>query len=280
MSRRLQRLRSRWLTARRFAAAGSSWRDRFALFRAGLARHRPFAGGSLYARIGRIPGVEITPRLNGAGGHRLALSLLDATDLIVFEEIFLDGIYPLEEVPFTPDTVVDCGACAGFFTILAHGRHPSARLHVFEPHPANLARLRRNLELNAITATVHAAAVGHQAGSARFTGEGFGGHLASATEPGPLVVGIVALPDFLRQFQPERLLLKMDIEGAEAALLPVLEPALPRVTALFLETHQPEPAWRGCLQPLLSAGFRHREIRRRHDPLAQTDFTEHLLVRP
>jgi hypothetical protein len=36
---------------------------------------------------------------------------------------------------------------------------PAAGYHVFEPNPANLTRLRSNLALNAIAATVHATAV-------------------------------------------------------------------------------------------------------------------------
>ncbi len=273
----LHRLRHRWAVARRFSRAACGWRDIGPLFLAGIARQRPFAGNSAYARLGRMGGPIVKPRV--AGGSRLALDLRDATDLMIFEEIFLDGIYPLDSVPFAPDVVVDCGACAGFFTLLVHARHAASQFHLFEPNPVNLTRLRHNLALNAIDATVHAAAVGIAAGTARFCGEGFGGHLAGRDTAKSIEVVVVDLARFLRETRPQRLLLKIDIEGAEATLLPTLESVLPPTTALFLETHQPEAVWRGYLQPLLNAGFRHHEIRRRHDSAAGTDYVEHVLLR-
>lgn len=280
MSNLAQRLLARWKVARGFSSAAQGARDIAPLFLAGLARQRPFAGSSAYARLGRLLGTRVAPRIRGAGGHRLEFDLQDATDLMIFEEIFLENIYPLERMPFTPDTVVDCGACAGMFTVLAHSRYPGARFHVFEPNPSNLKRLNRNLSLNSIRASIHAAAVAEQAGKARFSGEGFGGHLdPTCDHTTTFEVEVVALPDFLRGLQSLQLLLKIDIEGAEKALLPLLGPVLPPATVLFLETHHPEPIWRAYLQPLLSAGFRHQEIRRRYDSVNQTEYVEHILLR-
>jgi FkbM family methyltransferase len=280
MSNPLQRLYTRWQMARRFAGAAHSPRDYAPLFLAGIARLRPFTGSSLYARFGRLLGARIAPLIRGIRAHRLEFDLRDATDLTIFEEIFLDGIYPLERVPFTPDTVVDCGGCAGFFTVLAHSRYPAARYHVFEPNPANLARLNRNLSLNAIPATIHAAAVAQETGRALFSGEGFGGHLdAAGAGTGAFEVEVVALAAFLRDLQPRHLLLKIDIEGAEADLLPRLGEVLPPATVLFLETHHADEIWRAYLQPLLVVGFRQDEIRRRHDPVSGTDYVEHILIR-
>lgn len=279
MSNLLQRLYARWQMARRFAGAAQHAGDYAPLFLAGLARLRPFAGTSPYARLGRLMGPRVAPRIRAAGGHRLEFDLRDATDLTIFEEIFLDGIYPLERVPFTPDAVVDCGGCAGLFTVLAHSRYPDARFHVFEPNPSNLTRLNRNLSLNVIAATVHAAAVADRAGRARFSGEGFGGHLDAAGGASTFEVEVVALAGFLRDLPTRRLLLKIDIEGAEADLLPRLGEVLPPATVLFLETHHPDEVWRAYLQPLLAAGFRQEEIRRRHDPVSGTDYVEHILLR-
>ncbi|HKB58165.1 MAG TPA: FkbM family methyltransferase [Lacunisphaera sp.] len=279
MSSLSHRLGQRWRIAATFAAAGSGWTDRLRLRWAGLARMRPFAGGSLYARMGRLIGREVEPRLRGAGDAHVHLDLTALTDLMILEEIFLDGIYPLEEVPFTPGLVVDCGACAGLFTLLAHGRFPSAQLHLFEPEPANLARLRRNLALNHLPAVVHAAAVGLRTGRASFSGQGFGGHLTTAATPEAIEVEVADLPAFLRANPGQNLLLKIDIEGAEADLLPGLAPVLPPCTALFLETHQAESCWQEFIQPLLQAGFTRREIRRRPGEAAGIEYVEHLLLR-
>jgi len=272
------RLQSRWTTAAAFAATAHAAEDRPALFLAGIARGVPFVGGGFYARLGRLLGAEVSPRVRAAGGSRIGLDLRDAGDLMVFEEIFVDLVYPLNLVPFVPDTIVDCGACAGFFTLLAHARFPDARMHAFEPEPKNLERLRRNFALNGLAAEVHAAAVGLADGTASFSGAGFGGHLGAAVQ-GAIEVRVAGLPQFLRSCGTQKLLLKMDIEGAEAQLLPAIVPLLPRTTALFLETHHPEEECRRYLQPLLDAGAIHSEIRRRHDAAAQTDYVERLLLR-
>jgi FkbM family methyltransferase len=275
----LPRLRRRWQTARRFAAAAHGTGDWWKLGLAGVARERPFDDDSAYSKLGRMLGRNVTARLRRAGGARLGLALTDIADLMIFEEVFLDGIYPLESLPMLPDTIIDCGACAGFFTVLAHARFPAARMHVFEPEPGNLSRLHRNLALNGLAVEVHPAAVGLREGTASFIGHGFGGHLARAGSLGTIEVPVVDFPRFLQVCSPERLLLKIDIEGAEAELLPALTPVLPSTTAIFLETHHPEDRCQQYLQPLLDAGFAQRVIRRRQDATAQTDYVERLLLR-
>lgn len=273
-----RRVWRRWKMAAAYAATAARWIDRPALFRAGLARLRPFADNSFYARFGRLFGANIAPRLHGAGGARVHLDLTDATDLMIVEEIFIDEVYPLASVPFTPATIIDCGACAGLFTLLAHARYPAAQLHLFEPEPGNLGRLRRNLTTNQTPATIHAAAVGIADGHAFFTGKGFHGHLAASSTNQAVKIEVIDFVSFVRKTASGPLLLKIDIEGAEAELLPRLVPVLPPHTALFLETHHDEPMWRGYLQPLLSAGFRHTLIRRRPES-AEIEYVEHFLVR-
>jgi FkbM family methyltransferase len=57
------------------------------------------------------------------------------------------------------DVVVDVGANAGYFTVLASRLAPSASIVSVEPEPENLRILRANLALNDIDASVVAAAV-------------------------------------------------------------------------------------------------------------------------
>ncbi len=279
MSTLVHRLVHRWQIAAAFSTAGSGWLDRLSLWWAGIARMRPFAGGSLYARTGRLISQNIQPRLRKARGARVHLDLSTLTDLMILEEIYLEDVYPLNAVPFSPELIVDCGACAGLFSLLAFARYPAARLHLFEPEPANLARLRRNLATNRIAATVHASAVGVRPGRAHFCGEGFGGHLAPDSTGESFEVEVTDFPRFLRENPAASLLLKMDVEGAEAELLPALVHVLPHRTALFLETHQAESVWQEYLQPLLRSGFLRREIRRRPGENCETEYLEHLLLR-
>lgn len=276
----ITRLQRRWSTMRAFAATGLTLPDRFELAFAGFARHRPFGGDSLYARAGRAVCGAVTPRVAPAGGARLRLDLTGFVDPMIYEEIFVDGIYPLEVVPFAPDLVVDCGACHGMFTLLARSRFPAARLVAFEPEPTNFARLQENLALNSPGPEAVRAAVGPAAGHVRFTGSGFGGHILGAEETGDIEVEVVSLPEFLRQARPQNLVLKLDIEGAERELLPAIVPQLPSKTVIFLETHHDPTICAAYLQPCLKAGFVDKIIRSRPpEPGKTAEYVERLLMR-
>lgn len=285
MSSLFSRLRDRWRRVWAFAATGQGALDRLRLARAGLARGRPFDGPSLYARIGRLPRAIITPRLRATDGGRIMLDLRDLPDLMIFEEIFVDGIYPMDTAPFAPEAIFDCGACRGHFALLAHSLHPSARLELFEPEPHNQERIRSNLALNRIHATVHPAAVGAASGFARFTGSGFGGRILAPDETQDEArtpatqVAVVDLPALLRANPPSSLWLKIDIEGAEETLLPALVGVLPERTVIWLETHHAEARVAAFLDPLLQSGFTRRIIRRRAGPSADIEYVEQVLLR-
>jgi len=272
-------LRRRWNTMRSFAAAGEGWVDRLLLVAAGFARHRPFGGNSPYGRLGRFLAHRVTPRVALAGGQRLQLDLSSLVDLMIFEEIYVEHTYPVERVPFEPDLVIDCGACSGMFALLARARFPVARVVALEPEPGNFERLRRNIDLNQARIEAFRLAAGLQRGSVSFAGEGFGGHLADAAEPGAITVDMISLPELLAEFRPERLVLKMDIEGAEREILPAIAHLLPPQTVIFLETHHEESVCATYLQPCLDAGFRHELVRHRLEPGHVSIYVERLLIR-
>lgn len=275
MAQNPHRLNRRWHSVRAFAATGERWRDRLTLAFAGLARHRPFGDDSLYARMGRMVGREVTPQVRPAGGCRVALNLESVVELMIFEEIFVDRIYPLEIVPFTSDWVIDCGAFSGMFTLLAHAYFPAAQLVAIEPEPHNFSRLQRNLRLNHLSVEEIHAAAGIAEGVARFAGDGFSGHVATAREAGTLAVPLMSLASLLRRVQSKRLVLKLDVEGAEREILPDILPVLPEQTALFLETHHEDD---GYLRPFFAAGFHHKLIREHAGE--GVPFRDRLLIRP
>ena len=274
------RFSRRWNWVRRFTREAHSWRDCPALALAGFVRGRPFEGGTLYARLGRTLARQVTPRIRQAGGARVRLDLTTVTDLMIFEEIFLDQVYPLERVPFTPEVVIDGGACTGCFTLLAHARYPTARLIAIEPEPNNFARLERHLRDNGIAAQCHAAALANAPGKVRFTGSGFGGHVMppGSTASG-IEVQVVSLNELVQAAAPARLLIKLDVEGMEREILPSLAAILPRITALFLETHHPEAECQRYLAPLISSGFAQCIIRSRPAKPPAMAYVERLLVR-
>lgn len=279
MSDFLHRLRRRLGTVRAFAATGRHWSDRCTLAVAGFARHRPFGGNSAYARLGRLLTPARAPRITAAGGQRISLDLTRLEELMIFEEIFVDRIYPVEKVPFTPDVVIDCGAFRGMFSLLARARFPAARLVAFEPEPYNFSRLTHNLALNAAGVEAIPAAVGTTEGTVSFSGSGFGGHMTDAGAAGAISVRLVSLANLLRRLQPQRLLLKLDVEGAEREILPDILPLLPPSTLIFLETHHPAAECQRYLQPCLGAGFTHELVRNRAAETEPAVFIERMLLR-
>lgn len=167
----------------------------------------------------------------------------------LFGEIFVRGEYHF--VADRPDPVVlDIGANVGFATLYVKLLYPGAVVHAFEPDPAAVAMLRRNVARNGLRDVhVHAAAVSDAAGTAEFYVDSRPGELTMGLLPQRLAgresvvrrVPTVALADVLAGLAAgARIgLLKMDIEGYEAEVLASLDGtgALDRVDALAIEYH-------------------------------------------
>jgi FkbM family methyltransferase len=62
-------------------------------------------------------------------------------------------------------TIVDIGANTGLYSILAAKKNPASQVYAFEPHPANVARMKLNVELNGLkNVIVIPEALGEQTG--------------------------------------------------------------------------------------------------------------------
>jgi FkbM family methyltransferase len=139
-------------------------------------------------------------------------------------------------------TVLDVGAHVGYYTVLsAVLAGPSGRVHAFEPNPKNAEFLRRHVRINRLgTVRVEQAAVSDHEGTARFdfgTGSGTG-HLADA---GALEVRMLRLDDYCAQHALAPAAIKIDVEGAEMAVLAGAFDTLARHhPTIFLSTHGPE----------------------------------------
>lgn len=124
-------------------------------------------------------------------------------------------------------TVVDLGAHLGYYTLLASALTvPKGRVFAFEPDPTYYPLLLHNLAANGCeNVTVVAEAVSRERGEALLWSEaGAGGsNLFARTGAFPntqVRVPVTTLDHFLaRQGWPAVDLIKMDIEGAEAAAL-------------------------------------------------------------
>lgn len=154
------------------------------------------------------------------------------------------------------DTVLDVGAHVGYYSALsAVLAGPTGAVWSFEPNPRNAAFLRRHAEINGFAhVRVEQAAVSDAEGTARFdfgTGSGTG-HLAS---DGAIEVRTLRLDDFCRANGITPRVMKIDVEGAEAAVLAgaaeTIEAARP---VIFLSTHGPGPH-AACVAWLRARGY-------------------------
>jgi FkbM family methyltransferase len=126
-------------------------------------------------------------------------------------------------------TFVDVGGNVGLVTleVLARAGPVRPRIHVFEPHPDNVAALERNLGLNpGARVDVVNAAVGNAEGSARLKTSALRGEsgahriVTDQTGDGTIEVPVVTLDEYARRNGIERIdVLKIDVEGHEAAVL-------------------------------------------------------------
>lgn len=159
------------------------------------------------------------------------------------------------------DTVLDVGAHVGYYSLLSSVFvGDQGEVWAFEPNPQNAGFLRRHVELNRRgNVRVTQAAVAEAEGTARFdfgTGSGTG-YLA---EGGALEVRTVRLDDFCRDHGLRVSAVKIDVEGAEMAVLEGAAETIRRERpTIFLSTHGAE-VHRRCLAWLRERGYALRPI--------------------
>jgi FkbM family methyltransferase len=258
---------------RRYVSLARSPVDRLSLAVLGMA---PFDSSGIRSFFGRLLFPELLLRPARLRGLRLALNPGELTHIKIFDEVFRDNNYDLDLVPFIPDQIFDCGGHIGMFSLLALSRYPSVPLTIFEPNPHNVEWIRRQLQLNATKFEVVQGAVSVREGEAMFYDRlTYSGHLVDDTVSRSLdmklleterakrlgtvraryTVRVVDLPAMLRQRRPQRLLLKMDVEGEEIRIIPALFDVLPREAAVFFETHDGEAGWERAKQQFTGHGF-------------------------
>jgi FkbM family methyltransferase len=243
--------RSDWFS---FAVLGSAPRGRFS-----------FVTRQLF------PELVVRPSL--LGGLKVALNPADPSHIAVFNEFFFENNYDLGLIPFTPDQIFDCGGHIGLFSLLVHSRYPKAHQIIFEPNMDNMEWIRRQARLNALNIEVVQAAVSIREGEALFEDRvSYSGHLVDEPttsipkhqgwisemlgEPrGRYAVRVIDLAAILAQRRPERLLLKLDVEGEEIRIIPTLFDVLPRQAAVLFETHHGQADWDWASRQFTEHGF-------------------------
>jgi FkbM family methyltransferase len=157
-----------------------------------------------------------------------------------FEEIFIDEDYRFTAERANP-YIIDGGSNAGVSVAYFKLLFPLARVLAFEPDPVSFASLQRNIARNGFTAvTTVNAALAEREGEIELYGRA-GSVLATTVRPAePSADGRVVEAVRLSAFVDEQVdLLKLDVQGAEYAVLAELEAAnaLHHVSQMVVEYH-------------------------------------------
>jgi FkbM family methyltransferase len=188
-------------------------------------------------RFVRLPRTDSTRTVTTREGTRLTYRL-NRGDIQAIREIWLDEAYMPPEGAYGMCSVIDLGANIGFTSVYLARLLGSLRLVAVEPDPDNAVILRRNLAQNGIDAIVIEAAVGPIDGSARFR-RNAASNLGHVADDGDLTVDVISIPSVIARLgaSPQRVLLKLDIEGGEEQLFAGDIGWLDQVGCLLAEFH-------------------------------------------
>lgn len=151
----------------------------------------------------------------------------------------IEQVYRLQDLDIEPGAVIlDIGAHVGVVSCYLSKRFPQARIIAYEPHPANFARLVRNLDANmCLNVECYPLAVTADGRGITLHGDrrtNTGGYSAFSSGPDVVTVGSVAIGSV---FTGHLALLKLDCEGAEYEILHALRSSLSYVDRLVMEVH-------------------------------------------
>lgn len=188
--------------------------------------------------------------------HR-QLSVPDAASFLsMYEEIYVNRIY---QIPSEPLRILDLGANIGLSIMWFKQYYPESEIVAYEADANIFRHLQKNVAgLDGVT--IHNEAVWHEDAELSFASEGAdGGHIENAGEiDGNDLVQARDIRRVLKEKGPFNFI-KMDIEGAEASVLPACRGLLEKTDFIFCEYHSIEGEGQNLdeiLNVLCEEGFR------------------------
>jgi FkbM family methyltransferase len=162
-------------------------------------------------------------------------------DIFIFHEVLKEKVYQINasRLSAPPQVIVDLGANIGLTTLLLAAQFPEARFICVEPHPENVELLRHNLRCLGDRAQIIHAGIADKPGTMQLSlaAEHYNASLVRGGDEG-IEVRTITMDDLFREAGIDRIdLLKMDIEGAEALILPGRPRWLCEVDVLLAELH-------------------------------------------
>ena len=169
--------------------------------------------------------------------HRLkdgTISYTNAQELLHgFDEIFIQQLYKIELEPNC--YIIDCGANIGLSVIYLKQLFPAAAILAFEPDDHNFSLLSRNVSsFKFDNVELKNEAVWNENTTITFTNEGSMSSKVDQKANAGKKIKASRLKDFLNKKVD---FLKIDIEGAEYAVIKDVQEMLFNVQNLFLEYH-------------------------------------------
>lgn len=160
------------------------------------------------------------------------------SDIQGFVEVGIGNCYRLPD-DFAPDLILDGGGNVGLFTLYALTKWPSAKAVIFEPVPDNLERIQTHLAANDLHADVKPFCLGSSDGTMTFYCRE--ANQGSFSDDLPYTSSINVKVSSLRPYLPSdprtKCLIKLDIEGAELAVMPDIIRQLSPNTLVVGELH-------------------------------------------
>jgi FkbM family methyltransferase len=157
-----------------------------------------------------------------------------------WHDIFIEGTLEFRTATEAP-RILDCGSNVGLASLFFKRRYPGARITAYEADPALYETTKNNLARNGAAGieVVHAA-LWTSNGEVTFRSEGSDSGmiegLSGAVSGRSVTVPSIRMRDILERDRID--LLKLDIEGAEGAVLADCETVLDRVNAIIMDLHE------------------------------------------
>ncbi len=166
------------------------------------------------------------------------------TDLLVLEQVFLDGEYQVEPIaPESIEYIVDLGSNIGVTAMFWAQRYPNAHMVLVEPDPDNFKLLQRNTAAFKDRCVLINAAVSDQRGETSFfrSDREYGHSILKGDDSvSEIEVKTLTVSDVLSEAGFPRVdLLKMDIEGGEQIVMPTIATWKHAPRYLIAELHPP-----------------------------------------
>lgn len=189
------------------------------------------------------------------------INIVDGPSFVFqYKEIFFTRVYQFDSNSKAP-VIFDCGANIGLSCIYFKSLFPAAKVTAFEADPFIAGVLSDNLQQNNIpdVEVIARAVWTDEAGITFYTDNSDGGSVFGEGGGSSVTVPTVRLRSMLEQAGTVDFL-KMDIEGAEVAVIKDCDGALTGVRNIFIEYHSFNKTQQGLgdiLEILQRNGFRY-----------------------